>query len=414
MTATESLAGSQLLTEVIVGGLQDPFPKYDELRELDEGVHWSNELNAWFVTRASDLRAMGDDPDTYSNDMAAVTGANAHNPADPVEVKYAEIADKFLFFLDPPEHTAVRSIFRHAFTPQAIKGWRPTVEQIADDLLAEYDYGDQVDFMERLAAKIPIEVIATILGVPREDFPMFATWTDALSLSTDPSVQGEARTAAIYTAVELIDYMDAIAVDRKKNPKDDLISLIVNTTAEDGSAIDHKTALSQAVILLAAGNDTTTNLLGNGISILIDRPELKTRLLEDPKLFPKTVEEILRFDPPFHLDFRKAARDHELGGREIKAQTPVFHLIAAANRDPREFPDPLVFDIDRKNKRHMSFSHGIHFCVGAPLARMEGAVGLERILKKFPGITHGSSEPTRKVTNVVARGWQHRPVTLER
>lgn len=407
-------AGTQLLTQIVMGGVQDPFPLYDELRELDEGVHWCRELNAWFATRAADVRMMGSRPEAYSNDMAATSGANVHNVDDPIERRYGEIADKFLFFLDPPEHTTVRSVFRHAFTPKAIKAWRPTVERIADDLIADYESGDEVDFMGDLAAKIPIEVIATILGVPRSDFPLFAKWTDALSLSTDPAVQGEARSTAIRTAVELIDYLDAIAIDRRRNPRDDLISLIVNTEIEGGQPLDPTVALSQAVILLAAGNDTTTNLLGNGISILIDHPEVKEMLGSDFSLIPRTVEEMLRFDPPFHLDFRRATADHTLGGRDIAAETTIFHLLAAANRDPREFPDPQLFDIDRQNKRHLAFSHGIHFCVGAPLARMEAAVGFSRILSKFPGISAGSAEPRRKVTNIVARGWESRPVMLRR
>jgi hypothetical protein len=171
-------------------------------------------------------------------------------------------------------------------------------------------------------------------------------------------------------------------------------------------------ALSQAVILLVAGNDTTTNLLGNGMTILLEHPDVKNRLVADPSQIPAAVEEMLRYDPPFHFDFRKAALDHVLGGRDVKAGTPIFHCLAAANRDPRLFPHPLRFDIDRENKRHLAFSHGIHRCVGAPLARMEAIVGFSKILERFPNITHGSRPAERKVANIVARGWEKRPVTL--
>jgi hypothetical protein len=413
MTSTVNVeAGTSILSEIVVGGLQDPFPLYEELRELDEGVHWCTELQGWVATRAADIRHMGEDPETYSNDMGAASGATAHDPSDPVQRRFGEVSDHFLIFLDPPRHTQIRRVFRHAFTPKALAKYRQTMERIADELLTEYSCGDEVDFMDQLAAKIPVEVIATILGVPRSDFALFVEWTDALALSIDPAVQGEARVRAIHKTVELLDYMAEIADARRRCPQDDLISLIVHTPVEGDEPLEPVVAVSQAVLLLGAGNDTTTNLLGNSISILLDRPELQQRLVADPSLVPQAIEEVLRYDPPFHFDFRKVTKDHTLGGRELRAGVPIFHLLAAANRDPRAFPDPLRFDVDRENKRHLAFSHGIHRCVGAPLARMEGAVGLTKILERFPNITHGSTPAQRKVTNVVARGWDTRPVTL--
>lgn len=414
MTSTMNVeTGTAILTQIVLGGLQDPFPLYEELRELDEGLHWSAELRGWVATRHADVRMMGEDPETYSNEMGASSGATVFDPSDPVQARYGEIAEHFLLFLDPPRHTQIRRVFRHAFTPKAVAKYTLTAERIADDLLDRYSSGDEVDFMDEIAAKIPIEVIATILGLPTSDFAMFAEWTDALMLATDPSVQGEPRVRAIHKSVELIDYMHEIAALRLKDPQDDLISLIMTTpVTDDEEPLEPLVAVAQAVMLLVAGNDTTTNLLGNAISVLIDRPELQQRLVADPALVPSMIEEVLRYDPPFHFDFRKVTKDHVLHGREIKADTPIFHLLAAANRDPRFFSDPLTFDVDRENKRHVAFSHGIHRCVGAPLARMEGAVGLIKILERFPDITHGSTPAERKVTNVVARGWDKRPVTL--
>lgn len=413
MTSTMSTeTGTAILTQVVLGGLTDPFPLYDELRELDEGVHWCAELQGWVATRAADIRMVGEDPATYSNEMGTSSGATAHDPSDPVQARYGEVANNFLIYLDPPQHTQIRKVFRHAFTPRALARYQETMERIADDLLAEYSSGDEVDFMDTLAAKIPIEVIATILGLPRSDFALFAKWTDAVALSIDPGVQGEARVGAIYETVEFLDYLEDVAADRRKSPQDDLISLIVNTPIIDDEPLETAVAVAQVMLLLAAGNDTTTNLLGNAVTILLDRPELQARLVADPSLIPQAVEEVLRFDPPFHFDYRKATTDHVLGGREIRAETPIFLLLAAANRDPRVFPDPTTFDVDRENKRHLAFSHGIHRCVGAPLARMEGVVGLTKILGRFPYLTHGSTPPQPKVTNFVTRGWDKRPVTL--
>ncbi len=415
MTSTLHVeTGTAILTQIVLGGLQDPFPLYEELRELGDGFHWCAELRGWVATRYADIRKMDEDPELYSNEMGRMTGATARDDSDPVQRRFGEMTDSWILFLDPPRHTEIRRVFRHAFTPKAVAKYRATTERIADDLLAEYRSGDEVDFMEKLAAKIPIEVIATILGVPASDFEMFREWTDALVLATDPSVQGPARTEAISQSMQLSDYLTEIGLERLRNPQDDLISLIMTTDVSDGQPLDPAVAIAQAVLLLGAGNDTTRNLLGNAISILVDRPELQQRLVANPGLMPEFVEEVLRFDPSFHFDFKRVTRDHELLGREIKANTPVFHLTAAANRDPRFFddPDPSIFDIDRQNKRHLAFSHGIHRCVGAPLARMEAQVGLTTLLERFPNITHGSTPPVRKVANIVARGWETRPVTL--
>ncbi|MEV0685334.1 cytochrome P450 [Nocardia sp. NPDC050378] len=403
---------NEILNAVIAGGVQNPFPLYEQLRELGNGVHWSELLNGWFLTRAEDSRAMLSDPESFSNDMLEVTGAGIHNPDDLRQRRFADIQSKFLFFVDPPRHPVIRSIFRSAFTPGAIAGWRPVVERITDELLAGFSAGDEVDFMEELAGIVPVEVIATVLGVPEEDHVRFRGWSEALVRANNPAVQGPDRDEAIATSMELVDYMSAIAEQRKADPQDDLISTVVNTPTRDGDPLDTTEALAQLVVLLAAGNETTSNLLGNGITILLDYPQVKRRLIADPSLMKSAVEEMLRYDPPFHLDFRKAVKDTAISGTAIAAGTPVYSLLPAANRDPRAFDNPLDFDIERKNNRHLAFSHGIHFCVGAPLARLEGEVVFAKLLQKFPDIDRGTAEPVRRTANIISRGWEKRPVRL--
>lgn len=411
--STDQKTGTELLSDVVVGGVRDPFPLYSQLRELDEGVHWCEELQGWFATRAHDVRRMNEDLTTYSNNHGVQSGAVGFDPSDPVQARFGEVAPNYLIFLDPPVHTTVRSVFRNAFTPRALVKWREVVEGIADEALAPYSSGDEIDLMADLARRIPIRVISTILGVPSTDYDDFVRWTDALMLCADPGVQGDRRAKAIHTTVELIEYLADIGNHRRKNPTDDLFSLIVNTPVDGEETLDPNMALAQVALLLVAGNDTTTTLIGNGMTALIDNPDTKRRLAQDPSLLPVAVEEMLRFDPPFHVDFRKSAVEHVLGGQEIAAEASIFHLLAAANRDPREFENPDTFDIDRpNNKRHLAFSHGIHYCVGAPLARLEAGVAFERVLARYPNIDNGSSPALRTITHVTARGFETRPVTL--
>lgn len=412
MPSTTPQTSSEILNALIAGGVQDPFPLYEEIRELGTGVHWSELLNGWFLTRANDTRAMLSDTANYSNDMLEVTGTGAHNPDNPRQRRFAELQSNFLFFVDPPRHPVIRSVFRSAFTPKAMAAWRPAVELVTDRLLARFDAGDEVDFMEELASVVPVEVIATVLGVPEEDRMRFRDWSEALTRANNPAVQGPERDRAISTSMELVDYLADIAEQRKARPQDDLISTVVNTPTKDGSPLGSTEALAQLVVLLAAGNETTSNLMGNGTTILLDRPEVKRKLIEKPSLMNSAVEEMLRYDPPFHLDFRRAINDNEIAGTVISAGTPVYSFLAAANRDPRAFDNPLDFDIERQNNKHLAFSHGIHFCVGAPLARLEGEVFFTKLLRKFPDISRGAEEPVRRTLNILSRGWEKRPVRL--
>jgi cytochrome P450 len=180
-----------------------------------------------------------------------------------------------------------------------------------------------------------------------------------------------------------------------------------------GVHINDQDLLAQVVFLLAAGNETTANLLSNGLTVLIDHPDVCRRLAEESDRIPTAVEEMLRYDPPIHLTARRAARDTRLGDKDIQAGTSITQVLPAANRDPRRFTDPDSFDIERANNQHLTFNHGLHFCIGAPLARLEGEVMFRRLLKRFAGINPGSQPPVRRTTNVGLRGWQSRPVVLD-
>lgn len=410
--ATDISSAEDVITAIVAGGVQDPFPLYDTARELDTGVHWSSILNGWVICRFADVHTMCCDHETFSNDYFYETNGIL-NPATEEQRRYIAISSQQFMVKDPPLHTRIRSVFRAAFTPRAINTWKAYVERITDELLDEFSAGDQIDIMPRLAATVPVTVIADILGVPAQDRHSFRSWTDAYVDTFNPRVQGPDRDRCITTALTLFDYLDDLLDRKRTDPGDDLISLIATTPTTDGKPLEASSAVSQTALLLVAGNETTINLIGNAVSLLVQNPEAKEQLLNNPALIPNAIEETLRFDPPFHMDVRKATRDTDLGGKPIQAGQLCYQLLAAANHDPRQFDRPNDFDINRavNTNRHLAFSHGIHFCLGAPLARMEGQIVVRKLLERFPGLSEGD-EPAVRKTDTFIPGWQTRPVRL--
>ncbi len=412
VSAGGGAAAAEIIKDLVIGGVGDPFPLYDELREMGSGVHWSDVLGAWVVTRYDDVKSTVGNHDAFSNDTFFDGAPGVHDPEDSEHRRFIGISSRQFIFQDPPMHTRIRSIFRHAFTKTAIRNWRATMEDVTDEVLSRYRPGDELDIMPQFAADIPVAVIASILGVPREKWGQLRDWSEAYGRTLDPGVQGELRDASIRTSLEMMDYLGGLVTERRADPRDDLITLIATTETDTGGRLTDEEIISQVTLLLAAGNDTTTSLIGSAMTIMIDNPDVKRVLREDPSKIPGAIEEMLRYDPPFHLNFRKALVDTEYGGQQIHRGQMVFQVVAAANRDPRQFADPGTFDLSRDASRHLAFSHGIHFCVGAPLARLEGEVVLRKVLERFPDFTAGSARPTRRTHNILARGWHSRPVKL--
>ncbi|MDN3354141.1 cytochrome P450 [Actinomadura sp. DC4] len=403
----------RILADLFGGVVQDPFPLYDELRETGDGVHYSPLLQSFFVTRYADVRRIATDHGTFSSDLFDVTPAGTHDPADAEHRRFAEIASRLFMFADPPVHSRIRSTFRTAFTPDAVERWRGAVLGATASLLEDFEPGSEVDIMPRFAADVPVAVIASILGVPRDAWGSFRTWSFAYASTFDPMVQGERRDEAIRTSLVLFDFLAGLAEQRRAHPADDLISTIVHTKTDDGDVLGEVELIAQIALLLVAGNETTTNLIGNGVTLLLDNPGARAEITAAHGLLPKAIEEMLRIDPPLHLTFRLLTKDATVGERHLPAGTLVAPCIAAANRDPRAFPDPGRFDIHRaENGKHLAFLHGIHFCVGAALARLEGQVVFEELLRHYPGFGSGAEPAVRRTLNAVSRGWEKRPVLL--
>ncbi|MFD6195247.1 cytochrome P450 [Mycobacteriaceae bacterium NPDC060252] len=408
---TDSTA-TDLMLRLLDGSVQDPFPFYNEIRELGDGLHWFEPLQMVLATRYDDVRRIATDHKTFSSDTFWTSPAGMHDPGDAEHRRFVDINSREFMFADPPTHTQLRSTFRHAFTPAAIAAWRPLVEHTTDELLDQFTVGQDVDFVSALAVDVPVAIIGAILGVPVHDRHLLREWSFSFASTLDPLVQGERRDQCIRQSLELFDYLAATVAERRQHPADDLISQLVQTRTDDGELLDDPTLLAQLGLLLIAGNETTSNLLANSLQLLMEHPDVAERWRQDPTCRASTIEEVLRCDPPLHLTGRKTTRPLRLGDHNIESGAMVLTLIAAANRDPRHFDEPDLFDIDRPNNQHLAFFHGIHFCVGAPLARLEGEIFLTRFLSKFPGAIPGADPRVRRTTNIVSRGWEKLPVRL--
>ncbi|MFC5064625.1 cytochrome P450 [Actinomycetospora atypica] len=403
---------AQLLGDLFGGQVEDPYPIYAELRESGDGIHWSDLLQAYLVTRYADVRRIGADPKVFSSDLFFDSAPGIHDPSDPEHVRYIDAASRLFMFADPPAHTRIRSTFRHAFTAHGVARWRPLVERVTAELIERYPRDTEFDIMPGFAADVPVAVIAAILGVPDEMRPRFREWSYAYASTFDPVVQGSRRDEAITTTLELFDYLGELVAARRVDPRDDLVTTLVQTETVAGDELSDVELLAQIALLLVAGNETTTGLIGSGLTLLFENPDVHRRLLADPALLPDAVEEMLRIDPPLHLTIRKTTTEVQLGERVLPAGTLLFPSPATANRDPRRFERPDEFVVPREDNKHLAFYHGVHFCVGAPLARLEGQVVFEHVLRSYPDIRAGEARAVRRSSNSVARVWQHRPVIL--
>ena len=318
-----------------------------------------------------------------------------------------------MLFLDPPQHTRVRSIFTRAFTPRTLESLRPRIGQICEEQIAAMaaHANRPIDLIHHLAAPLPVMVIAELLGFPRADYQPLKKWSDDMTEALGFLPSEEAKLKAAKARDEMRRYFfDSIVPQRRREPNGSLLSGLLEQEAR-GEGLDEDELFSNAVLLLAAGHETTTNLIGNGVLALLEHPDQLRDLREHPDLIESAVEELLRFDSPVQWISRVAGEDLELGGKRIKRGDLVLGALGAANRDPAVFPNPDRLDIRRKENKHLSLGSGIHFCLGAALARMEAAIAIGRLLQRFGRIELG----TRKIRwrkGLTFRGMHELPLAL--
>jgi pimeloyl-[acyl-carrier protein] synthase len=404
MPTSETLAFNPFLPEVH----EDPYPLYHQLRAADP-VHRSP-LGFWVLTRHADVLAMLRDARMSRDPRRSERMELLRSSAEVDELLSSEEAAPSMLFVDPPDHTRLRALVTKAFTPGAVERLRPRIEAIVAELLDRVGDAGEMDVVEDLAYPLPVTVICELFGVPERDRDRFRAWSRELVRLLDPLVPTDSLERALRARQALRDYLRELIAERRAHPAGDLLTALI--AAEDqGRQLSEPELVSMCVLLLVAGHETTVNLIANGTLALLRHPEARAGLRADAELPGSAVEELLRYDSPVQFTSRHALADLEIGGRRVRAGETVIAVLGAANRDPAQFPDPDRLDLTRAPNRHVAFGGGIHFCLGAPLARVEARIAIGALLARLPGLELGPRPPVRRDT-VTLRGLASLPVTF--
>lgn len=380
----------------------DPYPAYERTRALGPVVHYKA-ANTWLVSSHELCEEVLRSPASVDRgDLFEVV-----RPWSKLTVSERSTFTRSLLMIDPPDHTRLRKLVSRAFTPRTVERIEPRIREIAEGLVAKAAQQDRVDLFSAVFAPLPIYVIGELLGIPEDDWDRLKGWSDELAKVIDPI---DAFVPAEMSAAisELDAALDGWIALRRDQPGDDLLSKLLEAE-EDGGRLDRTELRSLVAIIMAAGHETTSGLLGNAVVALDSRPDLRERLANEPDVAGPAVEELLRFDSPVQNTDRAAVEPMELGGHHIKAGQMITLLIGAANRDPDRFEHPDQLDFDRPDNRPLSFGHGIHHCIGAALARQEAKTVLPLIYQQMPAhrVDHQALEWKRSMT---LRGPTHLPV----
>jgi len=392
-----------------------PFAWYRAMR-ASSPVFYDAEAGYWQAFRYDDVSRIATEHATFSSEGRRRLAAREDGEAFPPS----------LINIDPPRHRQHRNLVTQAFTPRAVAQLAPRITAIANELLDRVIPTGTMDVMDDLAGPLPITVIAEMLGIPVADRPRFKQWSDAVIAAdreTEEAVGAAAvlfgggrdegrRRAARRAAYEMRDYFAPILAERRQRPRGDLISGLLAAEV-DGQRLTEDELLGFCTLLLVAGNITTTNLLGNAMLCFEEWPDALAALRGEPALAPGAIEEVLRYRPPARMLVRIVANDTTLGDRAVPRGAVVVGWIGSANRDEARFPDPERFDVRREPNPHLAFGHGIHFCVGAPLARLEGKIALQAMLGRLPELRRVPAIPLEPLDSPILSGVKHYHVTFD-
>jgi hypothetical protein len=305
----------------------------------------------------------------------------------------ARMLSLWLIFMDPPEHTRLRKLLNKGFSPAAVEGLRPQVEAIVDGMLKPLQHGSEIELMREFANPIPVRIILEMLGISEELGDTFVSWSRAIAaFRGNPNRTVEEARAAQDALIALTDFFRKTVAERRRNKGNDLISLLIDIE-EEGEVLTEEELYAQCIALLFAGHETTRNLIGNGMYTLLQNPEKTAELRENPEMIRSAVEELLRYESPVQFTARVLKEDIEVCGQPIRKGWTVLCMLGAANRDPKQFKDPDELDLKRLNNQHLAFGAGLHFCIGAQLARLEGQVAILNLVQRFPEMKLTGSRP---------------------
>jgi cytochrome P450 len=369
------------------GLLQNPYPHYQKWRE-ERPIWWAEDINAWVLSRYDDVRTVLKNAEHFSSKSMG-------------EMEHQAIALPLLTD-DAPRHTQLRSIVSKAFTSRTLKKMEAEVEVLVDQLLEDMAGRSTIDIAAEFTIPLPVSLISRLMGIPEQRSDDFKRWSDAL-VSTGQATEIQDRMPDI---MEMAGYFQSLIAERRENPGDDLVSQVVNAEV-DGQSMNDQDIVGFCMLLLIAGNETTSSLLSNLLDYLANDTDTWDALREDPSKIDAAVEEALRFDAPVQWTNRKATVDTEFHGQTVKAGDVVYVLMGSANHDPDHYANPNEFRLDRPRPDHHSLGYGVHFCIGAPLARMEARYALKGILSRFKSISHVSSENNERTYSNMLRGYHH-------
>ena len=387
------------LDPLLIQFREDPYPLYRHLL-ANAPVQWNEQLEAWTIARFVDV----------VNSLTDARFSTAPGPRHPPAESEGGRVGKSMLRSDPPDHTRLRALVAAAFTPRMVDQLRPRIRAVVAQLLEDMaERGTPVDLMADFAHPLPVAVIAELLGIPHADRSQFLEWSAVVAASLDPFVPAELLQRVVVARNALHAYLREVIAARRRRPGSDLISALV-AVEEHGDALSEPELVEMCALLLIAGHSTATCLIGNGMLALLRHGDQLERLRDDPGLLPGAIEELLRFDAPVQLTRRIATVRLEIDGHTIAPGESILPLLGAANHDPAQFFEPERLDLGRHPNPHLAFGRGLHFCLGAPLARVEGQLAIGALLRRFPKLRL-AGEPVRS-QQVTLRGLQSLPVEV--
>ncbi len=373
--------------------LRDPYPRYRELRERDP-IHFNDARGSWILLRYNDMVDVLRNDDLFSAERGP----------------QVEGAPKSMLSSDPPTHTRLRTLVNKAFTARTVRNLTDRIHEIVDGLIAEIADRGEMEAITDFAYPIPITVIAEMLGVPARDRDFFRDHSQKIAVALGPIEDMDVAMQAMDGRNHLVEYFNELIPKRREDPDEDLITALLQAQ-EAGDFLSHGELIVMLLLLLVAGHETTVNLIGNGLLALLRNPDQLERLRTEEAIGRSAIEELLRYDSPVTMTGRLAKQDVEIGGFKVKKGQSVSTILAAANRDPEQFPDPDRLDLTRDPCNHLSFSAGIHYCLGAQLARLEGQIALSTLVRRFPNMKLASDDLVWRPAPIL-RGLEALPVTF--